>query len=99
MSQGVRAMTQIEKRVSIQASTETIATILDDPEQASALNPHLTLRSHTPSPLGGIDSAWEYRMGGMSFSGTTTMRTYERGKHVVYETTGGIDSRLACTLP
>jgi len=91
-------MTLIQKSVTINAPVENVLAILEDPERQSDLNPNLKLRSHRPSPLGFFDTQWEYKMAGMKLSGESTVTAYERGKRIVFESKGGIDSRWEWTI-
>jgi len=91
-------MTLIQKSVTINAPVEKVLSILEDPERQSDLNPNLKLLAHRPSPLGFYDTNWEYKMAGMKFSGESTVTAYERGKRIVFESKGGIDSRWEWTI-
>ena len=91
-------MTLIQKSVTINAPVDKVLAILEDPERQSELNPNLKLLSHTPSPLGFYDTTWEYKMAGMKLSGESTVIAYERGKRIVFESKGGIDSRWEWTI-
>jgi uncharacterized membrane protein len=91
-------MTLIQKSVTINAPVDKVLAILEDPERQNELNPNLKLTSHRPSPLGFYDTTWEYKMAGMKFSGESTVTAYERGKHIVFESKGGIDSRWEWTI-
>lgn len=92
------AMTLIQKSITINASIDTVLAILEDPERQNDLNPNLKLLSHHPSPLGYFDTTWEYKMAGMKFTGESTVTAYERGKRIVFESKGGIDSRWEWTI-
>ena len=91
-------MTLIQKSVTINAPVDNVVAILEDPERQSELNPNLKILSHTPSPLGYFDTKWEYKMAGIPFNGTSTTVAYERGKSIVFESKGGIDSRWEWTI-
>lgn len=91
-------MTLIQKSATINAPVDTVLAILEDPERQSELNPSLKLLAHHPSPLGLYDTTWEYKMAGMKFSGESTVTAYERGKRIVFESKGGIDSRWEWTI-
>jgi uncharacterized membrane protein len=91
-------MTLIQKSVTITAPVEDVLAILEDPERQCDLNPNLKLLAHHPSPLGFFDTRWEYKMAGMKFSGESTVTAYERGKCIVFESKGGIDSRWEWTI-
>jgi uncharacterized membrane protein len=91
-------MTLIQRSVTINAPVDRVLAILEDPERQSELNPHLKLLSHTPSPLGFYDTQWEYKMAGVKFTGKSTVTAYERGKSIVFESKGGIDSRWEWTI-
>jgi uncharacterized membrane protein len=91
-------MTLIQKSVTIDAPVDTVLAILEDPERQSELNPNLKLLSHRPSPLGFYDTTWEYKMAGVKFTGESTVTAYERGKRIVFESKGGIDSRWEWTI-
>jgi uncharacterized membrane protein len=92
------SMTLIQKSVTINAPVENVLAILEDPERQSELNPNLKLLSSRPSPLGFYDTIWEYTMAGMKFSGQSTVTAYEKGKRIVFEGKGGIDSRWEWTI-
>jgi uncharacterized membrane protein len=91
-------MTLIQKSVTINAPVDNVLAILEDPERQSELNPNLKLLSHRPSPLGFYDTTWEYKMAGIKFNGESTVTAYEKGKHIVFESKGGIDSRWEWTI-
>jgi uncharacterized membrane protein len=91
-------MTLIQKSISINAPAENVWEILDDMELQSELNPNLNILSHTPAPIGGQNTTWEYQMAGMKFSGKTTMTEYDRPKREVFASTGGLDSRWEWSL-
>lgn len=91
-------MTLIQKSITINAPLDAVLAILEDPERQSELNPNLKLLSHRPSPLGFYDTNWEYKMAGMKFSGESTVTAYEKGKRIVFESKGGIDSRWEWTI-
>lgn len=91
-------MTQIQKSVTINAPVDKVLSILEDPERQTELNPNLKILSYTPSPLGYFDSKWEYKMAGIPFNGTSTTVAYERGKSIIFESKGGIDSRWEWTI-
>lgn len=91
-------MTLIQKSVTINAPVDTVLAILEDPERQSELNPNLKLLSHNPSPLGFYDTQWEYKMAGMKFNGESTVTAYEKGKRIVFESKGGIDSCWEWTI-
>jgi uncharacterized membrane protein len=91
-------MSHIEKSIVIHARAEKIFEILNDPNQASEMNPDLTLLSHTPAEAGGYNSTWEYKMAGKKFSGETKVVEYDKPKRLVLETTGGIPSHWEWTL-
>src|SRR5215471_10377407 len=91
-------MTLIQKSVTINAPLDKVLAILEDPERQSELNPNLKILSHSPSPLGFYDTKWEYKMAGITFSGESTVTAYERGKSVIFESKGGIDSRWEWTI-
>lgn len=91
-------MTQIQKSVTISAPVDKVLSILEDPERQTELNPNLKILSYTPSPLGYFDSKWEYKMAGIPFNGTSTTVAYERGKSIIFESKGGIDSRWEWTI-
>ena len=91
-------MTLIQKSVTINAPVDTVLAILEDPTRQSELNPSLKLTSYRPSPLGFYDTTWEYKMAGMKFNGESTVTTYEKGKRIIFESKGGIDSRWEWTI-
>ncbi len=91
-------MTLIQKSVTINAPAENVLAILEDPERQSELNPNLKLLSYRPSPLGFYDTHWEYTMAGLKFSGESTVVAYEKGKYIVFEGKGGIESRWEWTI-
>ena len=58
-------MTLIQKSITINAPAEKVWEILDDMSLQSELNPNLKILSHTPAPVGGQNTTWEYKMAGM----------------------------------
>ncbi len=91
-------MTLIQKSITINAPAEKVWEILDDMGLQSELNPNLKILTHAPAPLGGQNTTWEYKMAGMKFSGETTMREYDRPRHEVFDSKGGLDSCWEWTL-
>src|SRR5262245_22884303 len=91
-------MTLIQKSVTINAPVDNVLAIIEDPERQSELNPSLKLLSHSPSPLGFYNTHWEYKMAGVKFSGESNVVAYEKGKRIVFESKGGIDSRWEWTI-
>lgn len=91
-------MSHIEKNAVIHARAEKIFDILNDPSRASEMNPDLTLLSHAPAESGGYNSTWEYKMAGRKFSGETKVIEYDKPKHLVLETSGGIPSHWEWSL-
>jgi len=91
-------MTLLQKSVTINAPVDKVLAVLEDPERQTELNPNLKILSYTPSPLGYFDTKWEYRMAGIPFNGTSTTVAYERGKSIIFESKGGIDSRWEWTI-
>ncbi len=91
-------MTVIQKSITINAPAENVFDTLDNMELQSELNPNLKILAYTPSPVGGHNTKWEYKMAGMKFTGETMVREYERPKREVFDSKGGIDSRWEWTL-
>lgn len=91
-------MSHIEKTAIVQAPADKVFALLVDPARASDLNPELKLLSHHPSPVGGYDSTWEYKMAGVTFAGATTTVEYQPPSRLVMQTTGGIPSTWVFTL-
>ena len=85
-------MPVIIKSATIQAPPERVFEVLADPTLASEMNPDLTIISYTPSPIGGFDNTWEYKMSGFKFKGDTKMRVVEKPYNTTYETTGDLPS-------
>lgn len=91
-------MTVIQKSTTINAPAEKVFDILDNMELQTELNPNLKILSYSPSPVGGNNTKWEYKMAGMKLNGETIVREYTRPTHEVFDSKGGIDSRWEWTL-
>src|SRR5690349_19011996 len=85
-------MSHIETSTLVQAPADNVFDLLIDPARMSDLNPELKLLSHQPSAVGGHDTAWQYKMAGVTFSGATTMIACAAPSQIVFRTTGGIPS-------
>jgi uncharacterized membrane protein len=50
----------------------------------------------TAAPEPGAAYAWRYRMYGVEFSGTATVREVVEGRRFAFDTTGGLRASVAC---
>ena len=89
----------VEKSVLIAAPAEIIFDFIADPTSLSIAWPAMTdVREVTPSPLGGADFSWTYRMAGMRFEGHTTITEYDRPRRLRGASIFGMTSDVTWTL-
>lgn len=91
-------MARIEKRIAIHASADAIFKMLVDPKQATVLNPDFIVKAYHPSPLGGPELEFDYRVAGFTVSGQTKVRECCKPTRFVTQTSGGFESLWAWHL-
>jgi len=85
-------MARIEKRIVIHAPADAVFKMLIDPKQTTVLNPDFIVKAHHPSPLGGPEMEFDYRVAGFTVSGKTKVREFRKPTRFVTETSGGFES-------
>lgn len=88
----------IRQSTMIQAPAERVFDLLADPNHFNQVNPDLTITDARPSALGGFDMVWEYRFGGMTLAGESTIVTFDPPSKLVIDTTGGVPSHWVWQL-
>ncbi|MCC7448998.1 MAG: SRPBCC family protein [Anaerolineae bacterium] len=66
--------------------------MLIDPKQTTVLNPDFIVKAHRPSPLGGPEMEFDYRVAGFTVSGKTMVKEYQTPTRLVTITSGGFES-------
>jgi uncharacterized protein YndB with AHSA1/START domain len=88
----------ILQSTTIHAPAERVFDLLADPNHFNQVNPDLTITDARPAALGGFDMCWEYRFGGMTLAGESTIVTFQRPSKLVIDTTGGVPSHWVWRL-
>jgi uncharacterized protein YndB with AHSA1/START domain len=91
-------MAKLEKTVTIKAPVEKVFSYMTDPRHYPEIWPSMVeVKDVTPSPKGGNDFNWVYKMGGMRFEGTSVEIEHIANQRIVAENTKGIPSKFTWT--
>ncbi len=82
----------IDQAAVVQAPIELIFNLISDPTQMHKIDPDIAVVAHSPSPLGGHDTDWEFHYGAIKLSGHSQVVAYEPPTRLVVDTHGGIPS-------
>ncbi len=86
-------MSKIERSINIKAPVEAVWNYLEDATHLPAIWPSLMeVKDIKPSPLGGSNYRFVYKMVGVRLEGSSEVAEYEKNKHAVRRSKGGIES-------
>jgi uncharacterized membrane protein len=95
---GGESMVKLEKSVTIKAPVEKVFDYLGDPKNLPEIWPSMIeVRDIQPSPVGGYNFSWTYKMAGMRFEGASETTEYIANQRNVTESKKGIQSRFIWT--
>lgn len=88
-------MVKVEKHIHIDAPVEKVFSFLTEPQNLPEIWPSMIKTENAkPSPKGGQDFDWEYKMAGIPFRGHSKVIEFVPNEHEVNENVGGIPSRF-----
>ncbi|MEW6404042.1 MAG: SRPBCC family protein [Chloroflexota bacterium] len=88
-------MIKLQKTVSIHAPVAKVFGFLQDPHNLPEIWPSMIeVKDVSPSPAGGFNFGWVYKMGGLRFDGASETIEYVENQRIVTRSTKGIDSRF-----
>jgi uncharacterized membrane protein len=92
---GGENMAKVEKSVTIKANVEKVFDFMADPRNLPEVWPSMVeVRDVQPSPTGGYNFGWTYKMAGMRFEGASETTEYIANQHNVTESKKGIQSKF-----
>jgi uncharacterized membrane protein len=92
---GDDSMAKLEKSVTIKAPVEKVFDFMADPKNLPEVWPSMVeVRGVQPSPTGGYNFSWTYKMAGMRFEGASETTGFIANKHNVTESKKGIQSKF-----
>jgi uncharacterized membrane protein len=95
---GVESMAKLEKSVMIKAPVEKVYDFLGDPKNLPEIWPSMVeVKDVQPSPKGGYNFSWTYKMAGMRFEGASETTEAIANQRGVTESKKGIQSRFIWT--
>ncbi|NCF67250.1 MAG: hypothetical protein GWP61_14860 [Chloroflexi bacterium] len=88
-------MVKVKKQIHIDAPLEKVFDFVIKPENLPEIWPSMIKTENIkPSPKGGHDFDWEYKMAGMPLRGHSKILEFVPNEHVVSENEGGIPAKL-----
>ncbi len=88
-------MVKLNKAITIHAPVEKVFTFLNDPCNLPEIWPSMVeVKDVTPSPAGGFNFGWVYKMGGMRFDGASETIESVKNQRTVTRSTKGIESKF-----
>ena len=91
-------MVKLEKTVTIKAPVEKVFEYLGYPKNLPEIWPSMIeVRDIQPSPVGGYNFSWTYKMAGMSFKGASETTESIANQRGVTESKKGIQSKFTWT--
>ncbi len=88
-------MAKLEKSVTIKAPVEKVFDFMADPKNYPEVWPSMVeVKDVQPSPTGGNNFSWTYKMAGMRFEGTSETTEYIANQRTVAENKKGIPSKF-----
>lgn len=88
-------MVKITKSITINASVEKVFAFMNQPTNLPEIWPSMVeIKNVQPSPVGGYNWGWVYKMAGMRFDGASDTTEYITNQRVVTKSTKGIESRF-----
>jgi len=91
-------MAKLEKSVTIKAPVEKVFDYVHDPKHFLEIWPSMVeVKDVHPSPIGGTNFSWTYKMAGMRFEGTSEVIENVANQRTVTENKKGIPSKFTWT--
>ena len=91
-------MAKVEKSVSIKAPVEKVFGYMADPRNLPEIWPSMVeVKDVQPSPAGGYNFGWMYKMAGMRLEGASETTEFIANQRNVTESKKGIQSRFIWT--
>jgi uncharacterized membrane protein len=92
---GSENMAKLEKSVTIKAPVKKVFDFMADPKNLPEVWPSMIeVKDVQPSPTGGYNFSWTYKMAGMRFEGASETTEFIANKHNVTESKKGIQSKF-----
>ena len=91
-------MATVKKSILINAPVEKVFTFMGEPANLPQVWPSMVeVRDIQPSPAGGFNFGWTYKMAGMRFDGASETVEAIPNQRVVVKSTKGIESKFIWT--
>ena len=88
-------MVKLHKSITIHAPVERVYAFMDDPSHLPEVWPSMVeVKDIKPSPAGGSNFGWVYKMAGMRFEGASETTIHETNKHTQTKSVKGIESKF-----
>ena len=88
-------MATLEKSVTINAPVKKVFDFMGDPKNLPEIWPSMVeVKDVQPSPAGGYNFSWTYKMAGMRFQGASETTEFIANQHNVTESKKGIQSKF-----
>jgi uncharacterized membrane protein len=95
---GGESMAKLEKSVTIKAPVEKVFDYMHNPKNLPEIWPSMIeVRDIQPSPVGGYNFSWTYKMAGMRFEGASETTESIANQRTVTESKKGIPSKFIWT--
>jgi uncharacterized membrane protein len=95
---GGENMAKLEKSVTIKAPVEKVFEYVHDPKHLPEIWPSMVeVKDVHPSPIGGNNFSWTYKMAGMRFEGASEVIENITNQRTVTENKKGIPSKFTWT--
>ena len=91
-------MAKVEKTITINAPVEKVFGYMTEPTNLPEIWPSMVeVKDVQPSPVGGSNYKWVYKMAGMRFEGATETVEYVANQRTVTESKAGIPNKFVFT--
>jgi uncharacterized membrane protein len=88
-------MVKLEKTVTIKAPIKKVFDFMADPKNLPEVWPSMVeVKDVQPSPTGGYNFSWTYKMAGMRFEGASETTEFVANQHNVTKSKKGIQSKF-----
>jgi uncharacterized membrane protein len=88
-------MAKVQKKVIINAPIDKVFVFMADPRNLPEIWPSMVdVKNVRPGSHGGFNFDWVYKMGGLRFDGASDCTEYTADKHLVTQSTKGIESKF-----
>ncbi len=88
-------MAKLKKSVTINAPVKKVFDYMADPKNLPEVWPSMVeVKDVKPSPKGGYDFSWTYKMAGIRIEGASVTTEFIADRHNVTESTKGIQSKF-----